>query len=180
MLRMRVARLALVWVLFAVIGGLIFSGLDLALWSQGAERTAVAEGSELDDEHAPQSRKALILFDDDELQVRYGEYSETEFVLDLPNYANENSIVVDWRIVGAQLPAGMELQPLEDQHALIYGTPQFVGRWCFTLAAQYEILPELDSSEPPSDVQRTSQQVCFFRITQRWVGLSTVFYRYSP
>ena len=164
MLRMRVARLTLVWVLFAVIGGLIFSGLDHALLTNDGEQTAVAESSERDTEREHQDRGALIVFDDDDLQVRYGEYSETEFTLALPRYhdTNESRVIVDWQVIGAQLPTGMELQPLEERQALVYGTPQFVGRWCFTLAAQFELLPELGSSEPPSDLRRTSRQVCFF------------------
>ena len=162
MLRTRVARLALVWVLFAVIGGLIFSGLDHAWLPSGGERTAIADSSERDAERESQTRGALIVFDDNDLQVRYGEYSETEFTLALPRHTNANQVVVDWLVVGAQLPAGMALQPLEERRALVYGTPQFVERWCFTLAAQFELLPELGSSEPPSDLRRTSRPVCFF------------------
>ena len=163
MLRMRVARLTLVWVLFAVIGGLIFSGLDHALLTNDGEQTAVAEDSERDDEREHPNRGALIVFDDDDLQVRYGEYSETEFTLALPRYhdTDESRVIIDWQVIGAQLPAGMELQPLEERQALVYGTPQFVGRWCFTLAAQFELLPELESSDPPSDLHSTSRQVCF-------------------
>ena len=161
---MRVARLALVWVLFAVIGGLVFSGLDHALLTDSGEHTAVAEGSEHDDGSEQRDRGGLIVYDDDELQVRYGEYSETEFTLAFPRYrdTNENRVVVDWQVIGAQLPAGMDLQPLEERQALIYGTPQFVGRWCFTLAAQFELLPELGASGPPSELRRTDRQVCFF------------------
>ena len=164
MWRARVARLAVVWMLFTMVGGLIFSGLD-ALLIQSSERTAVAEGSERDDEREYQNRDALIVFDDDDLQVRYGEYSETEFILALPRHhdTRENPVIVDWQVVGAQLPAGLELQPLEARQALIYGTPQFVGRWCFTLAAQFEFLPRpLDSSAPPPTMHRTSRQACFF------------------
>ena len=164
MLRIRITRLALIWILFAVIGGLIFSGLDHTLLTSGGKHTAVAESSERDTEREHQDRGALIVFDDDDLQVRYGEYSETEFTLALPRYhdTNESRVIIDWQVIGAQLPAGMELQPLEERQALVYGTPQFVGRWCFTLAAQFELLSELESSDPPSDLHSTSRQVCFF------------------
>ncbi len=154
MLWLRGIRFVSVWVVWVVVGGLIVSGLDRALLAHGGEHTAVAEGSEHAQEPATRDRGMLIIYDDDDLQVRYGEYSETEFTLAWAEGRGDDyrRAAIDWQVVGSQLPAGLELAAIgavERTRAVVFGTARFVGRWCFTLAARF-------------GERRTSRQVCFF------------------
>ena len=174
MLRMRVARWVLFWVSLALMGAMVFTGLDQALLTSSGEREAVAR--DWGDEELPElernestldSRRhePFIVFDDDDLQVRYGEYSETEISLSFADDFDTRDLAISWGVADSQLPAGMELGGGEWSQIFIYGTPQFVGRWCFTLKAEVITIPPASpfpNRERSRMLYQPSRQVCFY------------------
>jgi len=76
----------------------------------------------------------FIDVDEESLNTRYGAYSETQF--NFTRVSANSSTTVQWEVVSSTLPAGLELEDSEDSKILIFGTPQFTGRWCFVLSAR--------------------------------------------
>ena len=74
-----------------------------------------------------------LLYDEQELVGRYGDYQEIEVALD-----EDPAQPVHWDLLFNSLPAGMHLAEVERNRSLIYGTPEFTGTWCFVLGARVD------------------------------------------
>ncbi|MEK6704261.1 MAG: hypothetical protein AABZ06_00570 [Bdellovibrionota bacterium] len=93
------------------------------------------------------SDAVYIDFDSDGLRVVYGKYVESEITL-----KGAYDVGVRWELLSDQIPAGLELQDTTAGNVLIFGTPQFTGKWCFVLGA---------STTLDNTAQKTSREVCF-------------------
>jgi len=106
--------------------------------------TAMAD----DTESVIEDSNFSITQNDDELNVKYGEYSETEFTLNSSN--GEDIGPVKWEIIGlASIPVGFELEDTDNSTVLIFGTPEFTNDWCFVLQAE------------TSNGLKTAKEICF-------------------
>ncbi|HLE01110.1 MAG TPA: hypothetical protein VJB59_12675, partial [Bdellovibrionota bacterium] len=72
-----------------------------------------------------------IEFDERSTKQTYGVYSENEVALS----GDVAEQPVRWEVVGANLPPGFDLEDTTNPRALIFGSPQFQGQWCFVLSA---------------------------------------------
>ncbi|MCB0413862.1 MAG: hypothetical protein KDD50_05985 [Bdellovibrionales bacterium] len=72
-----------------------------------------------------------ITIDNQELDLSFGQYAETEAILE-----GDYREPITWNYDSAQIPQGLNIEDSSSESLLIYGTPQFTGRWCFILTAQ--------------------------------------------
>ena len=85
-----------------------------------------------------------INYNQDDLSVKYGEYSEIEFSVT----SNED---LEFSIISEMTPVGMELVEIEGNATILAGTPEFTEKFCFVLSAKSKT----------SDFA-TSDRVCLF------------------
>ncbi|MCB0365159.1 MAG: hypothetical protein KDD68_07210, partial [Bdellovibrionales bacterium] len=74
-----------------------------------------------------------LLYDEQELVGRIGDYQELEIALD-----DAPARPVHWEVLYNTLPAGLSLAEIDSNRSLIYGTPEFTGTWCFVLGARLD------------------------------------------
>ena len=139
-------RSGMFWIVLAVTGSLLFTEIDQAAFWGNTE--AVADDQIHSEDTGGPQRGAVIVYDEDDLSVRYGEYSETEFTL-TGTAVDANADEIYWQVIDAQLPAGLQMDYSDSEQLLIHGTPLFLGRWCFILAAEMEEI-------------RATRQICFY------------------
>ncbi|MCC7403883.1 MAG: hypothetical protein IT288_05740 [Bdellovibrionales bacterium] len=74
-----------------------------------------------------------LLFDEKELVGRYGDYQELEIALE-----EDPAQPARWVLLNNTLPAGLSIAEVARNRAVIYGTPEFTGSWCFVIGARVE------------------------------------------
>ena len=88
-----------------------------------------------------------ITFQQNDTFLDYGQYGEVEFFLS--NIQHQN---VAWEIDEEELPMGMELQQTTYNNVLLFGTPTFIDKWCFTLKAKI--------SDGANETKGVAERVC--------------------
>jgi hypothetical protein len=101
----------------------LFSGLCFANWE-----TIEAEWKSRLTTESSSSSTGDFLFDEEDLQENYGQYTEASVELAFPDGSP-----VGWQ--AWDLPPGFELEDSTSASVLLFGTPKFTGSWCFTLGA---------------------------------------------
>ncbi|MGZ3713497.1 MAG: hypothetical protein ACXVBE_17155, partial [Bdellovibrionota bacterium] len=71
-----------------------------------------------------------INLDQDDFVGKYGEYFEAEFSL-----SSDPGVPVQWTAMDSLLPPGLDIEDTTSSTSHLFGTPEFTGTWCFTLAA---------------------------------------------
>lgn len=79
--------------------------------------------------------KEGIFFDQNDFEVAYGQY--TQFTAHLKT-SHKGQIEWDLGYYATQLPAGMESR-VEGESFILFGTPQFQGKWCLAILAQVKL-----------------------------------------
>ena len=150
------SRLFFLSIVSVLIGSLVVADF----WQ--ASDTAVAETIDQPiGEVEPTARRGrddlLIVYSNDDTRVTYGEYSEVELALEgrIPD-----SWDVFWYTLGAPLPAGLSFDSSSGRQLLIHGVPEFLGKWCLTIAVEVERL-------------QTSRDVCFYSDDDSNLGAPT-------
>jgi hypothetical protein len=71
-----------------------------------------------------------ISYQDTDVRVKYGLYTEATFTL-----SGNISGNVQWQVQDSSLPDGMEIQDTNGPTVMVFGTPKFTDQWCFVLNA---------------------------------------------